>query len=130
MRRIIDHEMEVSETVGTGKRPTPSAAIRAYCRLCLGLQQWRRAEVEDCQGGQSDVGPCPLFLHRLGKRPSVKVFRAMCLQCTGGARGAVTECAMEDCPCHPFRFGRNSALTGKRGLPPERMAAIRAVRCP
>lgn len=41
--------------------------------------------------------------------------RAYCLQCMGGQRDFVADCETEDCPCYPFRFGKNPARQGIGG---------------
>lgn len=33
--------------------------------------------------------------------------RAKCLDCAGGAPSEVKKCPIDDCPLHPWRFGRN-----------------------
>lgn len=94
-------------------KQTPKEAVRSYCTGCLGLSRWDRDMIEDCQGDQCACGPCPLYPYRMGKRPSLRAFRAHCFQCQGGSREAVIECETEQCPCHPYRLGKNPALTGK-----------------
>ena len=92
---------------------TPKEAIRSYCTGCLGLSRRDRDMIEDCQGDRAGNGACPLYPYRMGKRPSLRAFRAHCFQCQGGSREAVIECETEHCPCHPYRLGKNPALTGK-----------------
>ena len=41
----------------------------------------------------------------------VKAIRVKCLECQGGARKAVRNCAA-DCPLHPYRMGRNPNRAG------------------
>jgi len=67
----------------------------------------------DCQGNTAYLESCPLFPYRMGKRISVKVFRAFCLQCMGGNRDFVRECETVSCPIYPYRMGKNPALTGQ-----------------
>jgi hypothetical protein len=47
----------------------------------------------------------------------------------GGNKASVKECETGDCLIHPFRFGKNPALTGK-GKSPDEMSKIRAMRRP
>lgn len=102
----------------------PGAAIRAYCTQCLGLKQFNKDQVIDCQGDQAVNSPCPIFPYRLGARPTVKVFRAFCLDCMCGDSKAVRECTVEDCHCHPYRFGKNPARRGQ-GASAEQMEIAR-----
>ncbi len=37
----------------------------------------------------------------------VKVMRLKCLDCCNGSITEVKLCTCEDCPLHPFRFGKN-----------------------
>ncbi|MCD8215263.1 MAG: hypothetical protein LUC97_06465 [Clostridiales bacterium] len=37
----------------------------------------------------------------------VKAIRAKCLDCCCGSSNEVKLCPAEDCPLHPFRFGKN-----------------------
>jgi hypothetical protein len=92
---------------------TPKEAIRSYCRQCLGLNQFNMEAVKDCQGDTALNGACPFYPYRLGKRPSVKVFRQYCLYCTNGSREYVAECPVKTCPCFPYRSGKNPARQGQ-----------------
>lgn len=91
----------------------PAQAVRACCAGCLGLPQWNRAQIEACEGDKAHAGPCPIFPYRLGRRIQVKVFRRYCFHCTNGDRAYVADCPTKGCPVHPYRHGRNPALTGK-----------------
>jgi len=104
---------------------TPAGAVRAYCQDCLGTKQFNTDMVRDCQGDKDPNGPCAFFPYRLGKRPSVKVFRKFCLDCMIGDREAVACCETENCVCHPYRFGKNPALLGKRKAPKAGIEALR-----
>jgi len=73
---------------------TPAGAVRAYCQDCLGMKQFNTDLVRDCQGDLDPNGPCAFFPYRLGKRPSVKVFRKFCLDCMIGDREAVACCEL------------------------------------
>lgn len=102
---------------------TPKESLRAYCTLCLSLKRNESREIKNCQGNLYPRGPCPFYPYRLGKRPSVRVFREFCLQCMNGYRAYVLECTNEKCPCWPYRMGTNPSLAGrgisestKRGL--------------
>jgi len=106
----------------------PKQAIRAYCTQCLGMSQFNTETVRDCQGDESMMGPCALFSYRLGKRPSVKVFREFCLDCMGGSKAYVKDCETEDCECHPYRMGKNPALVGKRKTSEKGMEALQVYR--
>ena len=46
----------------------------------------------------------------------VRAIRQKCLECQGGSRKAVRNCA-DGCPLHPYRMGRNPA---RAGIGPER----------
>ncbi len=92
---------------------TPKETIRAYCTYCLGMKQFNKEVVRNCQGDQAYTGPCSLFPYRLGKRISVKVFRAFCLQCMGGNRDLVRECETVTCSVHSYRMGKNPSLVGQ-----------------
>jgi hypothetical protein len=92
---------------------TPTQTIRAYCTHCLGLPQFNREEIRNCQGDRAYQGPCPLFPYRLGRRIPVKVFRVFCLEYMGGNRELVRECETESCPVYPYRMGKNPAKRGQ-----------------
>jgi len=96
---------------------TPTQTVKAHCQECLGLNQFNRAEIENCQGDTCFTGPCPSFPYRLGKRAPVKVFRQFCIHCIGGQAHLVPDCLSIGCKCHPYRMGKNPALIGKRRLP-------------
>jgi hypothetical protein len=111
-------------------RKSPSQTIRAHCHYCV--QSRKDSDVENCTGHIvfTTGKPCPFYEYRMGKkRPSVKVMRQFCLDCMGGNKAAVKECEIIDCLIHPFRFGKNPALTGK-GKNPDEMSKIRAMRRP
>lgn len=42
----------------------------------------------------------------MGKKAILRAIRKKCLECCGGSRKEVAECELEDCPLHPYRFGR------------------------
>ena len=94
---------------------TPKEACRAFCTQCLGLKQFKTAAVQDCEGDVALNGACPLFPYRMGRRISVKAFRAYCLYCMGGNRDDVRDCETETCEFHPYRFGTNPACSGRVG---------------
>lgn len=104
---------------------TPKEAIRAYCQQCLGMKQFNTEAVKDCQGDTALNGACPFYLYRMGKRPSVKVFRKYCLYCTNGSREYVAECPAVTCPAYPYRMGKNPALIGKRKTSQAGIEALR-----
>ncbi len=91
---------------------SPADAIRAYCMQCLGMKHLTRKTVEGCQGDQAFCGPCPFFPFRMGKRPTVRVFRTHCLHCTRGDRFYIAECPASSCPAYPYRLGINPAREG------------------
>lgn len=92
---------------------TPLETVRASCTHCLGLAQFNTEAVRNCQGDQSVNGPCPFFPYRMGKRISIRVFRAFCLQCMGGSPNLVRECETVSCPVYPYRMGKNPAKRGQ-----------------
>jgi hypothetical protein len=111
-------------------RKSPSRTIRAHCHYCV--QSRSDSETENCTGYIvfATGKPCPFYEYRLGnKRPSIKIMRQFCLDCMGGSKEVVKECTTGDCLIHPFRFGKNPALTGKGKCPAE-MSKIRAMRRP
>lgn len=42
----------------------------------------------------------------------LKIIRAKCLDCSGGAKRDVRECKFPDCPLYPFRMGKNPYRAG------------------
>ncbi len=54
----------------------------------------------------------------------VKAIRAKCLDCCCGQQNEVKLCPAKDCPCWPFRFGKNP-YRQKRELTEEQRAAAR-----
>ena len=56
----------------------------------------------------------------------VKAIRAKCLDCCCGNSNQVKLCPCEDCPLHPFRFGKNPNIK-KRELTPERLEHLRNI---
>ena len=48
----------------------------------------------------------------------VKVIREKCLDCCCGTAKEVKLCTVEECPLHPFRFGRNP-YRSRRDMTPE-----------
>lgn len=89
----------------------PSEAVRAYCSQRIGMKKYEAEAVRGCQG---DAIGCPFFPHRLGKRPSVKVFRAFCIDCMNGGSESVKECPTKGCECFPYRMGINPARQGSK----------------
>lgn len=92
----------------------PAQALRAYCTQCLGLNRWNREAVEDCQGDRAANGACPFYPFRMGRRISIKAFRAYCIYCAGGDRKYIRECPATTCPCYPYRLGKNPTMTGRK----------------
>lgn len=45
----------------------------------------------------------------------LKTIRAICRRCMRGSLGAIRNCPDTSCPAHPYRFGKNPSLKGKRG---------------
>jgi hypothetical protein len=88
---------------------SPLKAIRKFCVQCAGAA----GEVKTCGGdkmlGQGDPkGQCWFYPYRIGRgRPSVKTIRKHCLECMGGSRKLVAQCASFYCPVYCFRFGNN-----------------------
>ena len=56
----------------------------------------------------------------------VKAIRAKCLDCCCDQTEEVKNCPMDDCPLHPFRFGKNPYRT-KRELTDEQKDHMREV---
>jgi hypothetical protein len=48
-------------------------------------------------------------MNNLKNKPTtpLKAVRAMCVVCKGFKVHAISKCADEDCPLHPFRFGKS-----------------------
>lgn len=55
----------------------------------------------------------------------VKAIRAKCLDCCYDSANEVKLCAAENCPLHPFRFGKNPFRT-KREMTEEQKEAAKA----
>ena len=108
-------------------KQTPKEAVRSYCTQCLGLGQWNRHMVADCQGDQAMNGACPLYPYRMGKRLPVSIFRKYCLYCTNGDRKYVEDCPAVSCPAYSYRFGKNPAKKGQ-GASGEQMKKVRESR--
>ena len=105
----------------------PSRTIQAQCHICVGSRS--AAEVKNCTGHIvfATGKPCAFYQYRTGgKRPFIKIMRQFCLDCMGGSREAVRECSTADCLIHPYRFGKNPALAGKRT--PAGIEALRKYR--
>jgi len=114
-------------SVNNNRRLTPLRAIRHMCLQCVETVY----EVRNCQGDTSIDGPCPLFDHRSGHRPSraqrtpVKAIRAKCVSCMGGNYAEVRECPSETtCPLWKYRLGTNPDCKHLPG----NVAALRAAR--
>lgn len=64
----------------------------------------------------------------------LKAIRAKCMDCCCEQRGEVKLCSVEDCPLHPFRFGKNPFRTKRvhteeqRKVLAERLAKARAMK--
>ena len=97
------------------KRLPPQQTVRAHCIECLGLVQFNRASIQNCKGDTIFTGPCPFFPYRLGRRISVKVFRAFCIHCMGGNRILIKDCPSISCNVYPYRFGTNPMRQGIGG---------------
>jgi hypothetical protein len=93
---------------------TPKEAMRELCKQCCCTPVFNTKAVSGCKGNKAECGPCPLYSFRL-TRISVKTLRLYCLYCMGGSRQAVSECTTDDCPCHPYRFGKNPAMAERKG---------------
>ena len=91
---------------------TPNQTVRAFCTECLGLPQYNRSEIENCQG-DTCVGGCALFPYRLGKRIPVKTFRKFCIECMNGSAELIPTCPATKCKIYPFRMGKNPARQGQ-----------------
>ena len=105
------------------KRLTPQQTVRAFCTECLGLKQYNRSEIENCQGNTC-IGGCAFFEYRLGKRIPVKVFRKFCTECMNGQEGLIPGCPATRCKIFPYRFGKNPAKAGQ-GRSAEVMKMVR-----
>lgn len=53
----------------------------------------------------------------------MKAIRAKCIDCCCGDKNQVKLCPSEDCPIHPFRFGKNPFHT-RRKLTEEEKAEL------
>ena len=81
------------------RKLTPKEAVHAFCTECLGMEQFNTEKVRDCGGDKEMNGGCSFFPYRLGKRPSVKVFRKFCVKdCMRGYQDLIATCMIENCP--------------------------------
>jgi hypothetical protein len=93
---------------------TPMETVKAVCKNCLGLTYFNAEAIRDCEG---DHIKCTFFPYRVGKKPPIKVFQKYCINdCMNGNKESVIECRTEDCANHPYRFGKNPALTGRANI--------------
>jgi hypothetical protein len=91
---------------------TPGETIHAYCIECLGRDRFNAEMVRDCKGDTA-TPPCSFYKYRLGGRVSVKVIRKFCVHdCMNGYFQLISDCAIETCPNHPYRFGKSPARKG------------------
>jgi hypothetical protein len=95
------------------KKLTPNQTVKAQCQECLGMNQFNKSEVENCKGDTCFTGLCPFFPYRLGRRISVKVFRAFCIHCMGGQAYLVPDCPSTGCKVYPYRMGKNPSKKGQ-----------------
>ena len=58
------------------------------------------------------------------KTNPVKAIREKCLDCCCGSIIEIKECAVETCPIHPFRMGKNP-FRQKREMSEEQKQAVR-----
>jgi len=89
---------------------TPGKAIRKFCVNCAG----NSLMVKNCGGDkllnkdEGNNGVCYFYKFRMGKgRPSVKLIRKMCIECTGKSYNIIANCPSTDCPLYKYRFGKN-----------------------
>lgn len=127
MRKEIEELRHDPSAIGyIAAKRSPMDAVRAYCAQCLGMTQWNRDKIEDCQGDQAACGPCPFYPYRLRKRPAMKTFRKFCIDCVKGDINCISECPSTTCPVYPYRFGHNPALIGiGRKAPKEGIEALK-----
>ncbi len=52
----------------------------------------------------------------------IKSIRKKCLDCSGGLPKEVRSCPANDCPLHPYRFGKNPA---RKGIAPNRSKIVK-----
>ena len=106
---------------------TPMGSVHEYCKECVcGTGLFNPKEVLNCTGDKAFIRPCPLFKYRMGdNKSSLKAMRQTCLMCMGESAPLVAECDTENCPLHPYRFGKNPARKGIGGTA-EQMAELRA----
>ena len=105
------------------KRLTPNETVKAFCVECLGLKQFNRSEIENCQGNTC-IGGCAFFEYRLGKRIPVKVFRKFCTECMNGQAVLIPGCPATKCKIYKYRFGKNPTRAGQ-GQSAEVMKMVR-----
>jgi hypothetical protein len=74
----------------------------------------KHVEAAMVEGVETDIGRDPrgmteVELVELGhvKRPLLRVIRANCIECSGGAEAEVRRCRMVACPMWPYRMGTN-----------------------
>lgn len=111
-----------SEQAPRARKRTPLQTIRRECLTCMGCgKQDQAGHIRECPSRDT----CALWPYRLGKRPAtvpnrpLKAIHGRCIECVGSAH-EVRKCTGEmmdgtSCVLHPFRFGTNPSLKGKRG---------------
>ena len=106
---------------------TPMDSVHEQCKECVcGTKLFNPKEVLNCTGDKAFIHPCPLFKYRMGdNKSSLKAMRQTCLMCMGESELLVAECDTENCPLHPYRFGKNPSRKGI-GATAEQMAELRA----
>ena len=53
----------------------------------------------------------------MAKRDVMRAIREKCLDCCCGSAGEVKLCEIQDCPLHPFRFGKDPTATKSADSP-------------
>jgi hypothetical protein len=115
MQQLVNRTSSTDQSARQG-RPSPGAALRAFCLACLGATNARGSF--DCGSAMCPLRPASPFLGKTmpesfrgarysgepapapKRRPSRRLIHAQCRQCQPGD---TTDCMAADCALYPFR---------------------------
>jgi hypothetical protein len=58
----------------------------------------------------------------------LKAIRANCLECCCDSAHEVRLCPTKNCPLHPYRFGKNPYLSGRKLTPEHKAVALKNLK--